>query len=130
MENATSLGQRIYLLRMQRNETQEIASEAIGISHVSLGRYESGARQPSADVLVRIAKHYGVSVDYIVGNQTEDEEEDELWSFREECRRDPERRRLFKVAKYGSLNQVKQADAIINALAATNPDYYDGDDPA
>ena len=45
-------------------------------------------------------------------------------------RRDPERRRLFKIAAHANIDDVKAADALLNALKATNPDFYDGDDPA
>ena len=34
------------------------------------------------------------------------------------------------LAKNGSSKDVKQVVAIIDALKATNPDFYDGDDPA
>lgn len=45
---------------------QEI-SEAIGISRVSLGYYETGNRKPDIEILYKIAKFYGVSADYLIG---------------------------------------------------------------
>lgn len=77
MENDNSLGQRIYLLRTNRNETLESAAEEIGISHVSLMRYENGIRTPKADVLARIANHYGISVNDLVGSKEYDSGEEE-----------------------------------------------------
>ena len=31
-------------------------------------RYESGKREPSIDILLKLSKLYGVSVDYLIGN--------------------------------------------------------------
>ena len=54
----------------------------------------------------------------------------EVWELREAARRDPDRRVLLKLAKNGTAQDVRQAVALIDALRATNPDFYDGDDPA
>lgn len=123
------IGDVIKRLRKQKGISQADLAESINVSQAAIASWEGGSRRPDLDTVLELARFFDVTTDYLLGN-VRNEEDDELWSFREECRRDPERRRLFKVAKYGSLNQVKQADAIINALAATNPDYYDGDDPA
>ena len=49
---------------------------------------------------------------------------------REELAEDPDRKALLNLARYGSAQDVKQVAALIDALRATNPDFYDGDDPA
>ena len=49
---------------------------------------------------------------------------------REELADDPDRKALLNLARYGSAQDVKQVAALIDALRATNPDFYDGDDPA
>ena len=49
---------------------------------------------------------------------------------REELAEDPDRKALLNLARYGSDRDVKQVAALIDALRATNPDFYDGDDPA
>lgn len=56
--------------------------------------------------------------------------EREVWELREAARRDPDRRVLLKLAQNGTAQDVRQAVALIDALRATNPDFYDGDDPA
>ena len=56
-------------------------------------------------------------------------EDDELWTLREEQRQDPDRKALFKLSKYGRPEDIRQVNAIIDALRATNPEFYDGDDP-
>lgn len=55
---------------------------------------------------------------------------DDIWQFREDLRNDPDRRALLMLAKNGSAQDVRQVAALIDALRATNPEFYDGDDPA
>ena len=49
---------------------------------------------------------------------------------RQELFDDPDRRALLSFARKGSPEAVRQVNALIDALKATNPDFYDGDDPA
>ena len=49
---------------------------------------------------------------------------------REELADDPGRKALLNLARYGSAQDVKAVASLIDALRATNPDFYDGDDPA
>lgn len=58
------------------------------------------------------------------------EEEDRIWAKREQLRRDPRRRILFDLAENGTEKDIDAAVALIDALKKTNPDFYDGDDPA
>lgn len=60
-------GERLLSLREQRNETQEQLAKAIGITRQSLSRYETNERTPNIDLIYRIAKHYCVSSDYLLG---------------------------------------------------------------
>ena len=47
------------------NQT-EIAKE-LGVSQNTYSQYETGARQPSLEMLIKLAEFYFVSVDYILG---------------------------------------------------------------
>ena len=49
---------------------------------------------------------------------------------REELADDPDRKALLNLARYGSAQDVRAVASLIDALRATNPDFYDGDDPA
>jgi transcriptional regulator with XRE-family HTH domain len=55
---------------------------------------------------------------------------DDIWQLREDLRNDPDRRALLMLAKNGSAQDVRQVAALIDALRATNSEFYDGDDPA
>lgn len=54
-------------LRKEKGISQQALADAINISRVSVTQYESGTREPSLDVLNRIADVLGVSVDAILG---------------------------------------------------------------
>lgn len=62
------LGKKIYALRTGRNETQVQLQKAMGLSHrETINQWECGDRQVKAEYLVKLSKHYGVSVDYLLG---------------------------------------------------------------
>jgi transcriptional regulator with XRE-family HTH domain len=54
-------------LRRYRRLTQAEASEAIGISPRSCSDYEHGRRRVSLEILIRFARLYDVSLDYLTG---------------------------------------------------------------
>lgn len=55
------------LLRKEKNISQKKAAEELGISQALLSHYEKGIRECGLDFLVRSAKFYGVSTDYLLG---------------------------------------------------------------
>lgn len=54
-------------MRAKRNLTQQQVADYIGCSSVVYSRYESGTRQPSIEVLLRLADLFGVTVDILLG---------------------------------------------------------------
>lgn len=76
MQHQMTVGDRLLSIREARNETQEEVAEAIGISHVTLSRYETGQRMPKMDRLAKLARHYGVTTDYLLtGHDSEQKKE-------------------------------------------------------
>lgn len=143
----TKVGSRIKHARELRRLSQAQLAQKLGVTKQTISNYENGVRTPDFEMLDTLSCVLDVSMAYLVGaieepryypKPNEDEpytdplasDDDELWTLREEMRRDPERRRLFKLAAHATLDDVKAADALLNALKATNPDFYDGDDPA
>jgi len=55
--------------RIRKNMTQADVAAALGVSSVVYNRYETGARQPSIDILVRLSDLFDVPVDYLLGRQ-------------------------------------------------------------
>lgn len=128
----STIADNIKALREKAGYTQETFADAIEVNRVTLSKYETGLSVPGAHVVKRMAQVLHVSSDVILGNGLDDmsDEELELLEVLEAARRDPDRRVLLQLAKGGTAKDVKQAVALIDALKATNPEYYDGDDPA
>lgn len=59
------------LLRKEKGITQKEAATALDISQALLSHYEKGIRECGLDFLVRCARYYGVSCDYLLGLSAE-----------------------------------------------------------
>lgn len=58
---------RIKELREERKLLQKQLAIELGVSQVTIARWETGNREPSIDMLIKIAKFFGVSIDYLAG---------------------------------------------------------------
>ncbi len=56
-------------LRKERGLSITELAEMIGVSYQSLQRYEVGNREPSIQVLTKLADFFNVSVDYLIGRE-------------------------------------------------------------
>nr|WTB32837.1 helix-turn-helix transcriptional regulator [Streptomyces sp. NBC_00830] len=63
----TGVGPRLRALRRDRGTTLAQLSETTGISLSTLSRLESGHRRPTLELLLPLAKAYGVQLDELVG---------------------------------------------------------------
>lgn len=61
------LGQRLKDLRTGKGLTQLQVAQRVGISRAMVSSYELSARQPSYDVLIKLAALFSVSTDYLLG---------------------------------------------------------------
>lgn len=66
------LGMRIALLRAEKGWSQAELARRIGVSTSAVGMYEQGRREPSLDLLVRLAQVLGVTTDYLLMGETPD----------------------------------------------------------
>jgi transcriptional regulator with XRE-family HTH domain len=62
-----AVGPRLRALRRQRETTLAALAQATGISVSTLSRLESGQRRPTLELLLPLAKTYGVQLDDLVG---------------------------------------------------------------
>lgn len=64
------LAKRLQIARINKELSRKQTAERIGVSESLIGLYESGSRQPSLSVLMKLASLYGVSTDYLLGCDT------------------------------------------------------------
>lgn len=65
-----AVGPKLRSLRKQRDITLADLARATGISQSTLSRLESGSRRPNLDLLLPLARAYGVPLDELVGAPT------------------------------------------------------------
>ena len=65
------LAQRLLALRKEHDKKQTELAKALGLSISAYCRYEYGEREPTASTIVRMARYFGVSSDYLLGLRDE-----------------------------------------------------------
>lgn len=60
-------GIRLRALRKERNMTQRVLADRLGLATSAVCSYEAGARFPSYEILIKIARIFRVSTDYLLG---------------------------------------------------------------
>ena len=58
---------RIRILRENANLSQKELADALFTSQQSVGKWEKAITKPSPDMLISIAKYFGVTSDYLLG---------------------------------------------------------------
>lgn len=64
--NNNVFGERLKKMRTKHKETQEDLAKILETNRTTIFRYENGS-MPQLPVLIKIAKHYNVSLDYLCG---------------------------------------------------------------
>ena len=63
-----SLGSRLKELRLKKGVSLQVVADAVGASKPHIWELERGSsKNPSLDLVARLAKYFGVTVDYIAG---------------------------------------------------------------
>lgn len=65
--NHCDFGENLKKLRRCRNLTQQELGSQVGLSKAVVSKYENGMGYPTFDVLIRIARYFGVTTDYLLG---------------------------------------------------------------
>lgn len=102
-EKGQSVGERLLLLRNQKDMTQEGLAEYLDVSRQSVSKWELNKTLPDVDKLIQLSELYGVSIDYLVkgtvsekfemiedSEKEEDKEEDGISREKEAGERDLE----------------------------------------
>ncbi len=58
-------------LRIKNNELQEDIGKIIGVSGRAIGNYETGKRKMSPEIVLKLAEHFNVTTDYLLGKDVD-----------------------------------------------------------
>lgn len=61
------MGEKLKSLRIEKKLTQRQVADRIGLAISAVSSYESGARYPSYDTLIKLSRIFHVSTDYLLG---------------------------------------------------------------
>lgn len=135
------IAERISTRRKQLGMSQNALASEVGVTKQAISNYEKGIRTPDFEVLDYLSSALKTSLGYLIGATDDpapplppDYEADQSnvspSITRQELFDDPDRKALLSFARNGSPEAIRQVNALIDALKATNPDFYEGDDPA
>lgn len=114
---------RIKECREKAGLSQKQVAFEIGVAPPQISKWEAGVASPSRKNCVKLAELFNVSVDYLLGNSDNpQEEQDEAWAIRERLRRDPSFRLLFDAAIKTSPEHLRAAAAMLKALEPPEDD--------
>ena len=94
----------------------------LGLSTATATHWKNGSI-PNGKELIKVADYFGVTVDYLMGNDTTITEEDiKLNAIRQEIRDNPEMQALFELTRNATAEELKQYAEVIKALRGTYRD--------
>lgn len=62
-----NFGNRLKTLRINKKLTQQQLADLLGLTKSVISAYENGLRYPAYDVLIKIARIFKVSTDFLLG---------------------------------------------------------------
>ena len=67
MSNTLNIGSKISSLRKDKNWSQGDLAQKIEASREIIGKYERGENLPSIEMVVKMSRAFGVTVDFLIG---------------------------------------------------------------
>ncbi|AYD39598.1 helix-turn-helix domain-containing protein [Clostridium fermenticellae] len=129
------IGSKIKKIRESKGLTQKQLAEKIGVTPVTITRYENDNRKPDFDTLEKIADYFNVSIDYLLGRTDSKEiisnpkkdtsvekiseslsDDPELANFWNTLKEREDLKLLFKQTKDMVPNDIKKIVRIIKAI--------------
>lgn len=62
-----TFGERLKELRLDKKLSQEELAKQVGLTHTAIGLWELNKRVPNLDAVIKLAKFFKVSLDYLAG---------------------------------------------------------------
>lgn len=69
-----SFGEKLKSLREERGVYQKDLAKYVGVTSTTISYYESGGKKPKMEKLNKIAEYFGVTVDYLIGEEKNTDE--------------------------------------------------------
>lgn len=64
-----TFAKRLHDLRIDRRITQKKLAEDLGVTDMTISRYESGSVEPNIDTIYKISNYFGVGISYLFGEK-------------------------------------------------------------
>lgn len=111
--------ERLRLLRMRKNLSQQQLADKLGISNSTVSMYERGERQPNLEMLEAIGDFFNVDTDYLLGKETGSTYylDPEAAEMAQELFSRPEMRVLFDASRNATKEDIEQVAAILDRLS-------------
>ena len=68
MSNTLNIGSKIITLRKEKNWSQGDLAKQIEASREIIGKYERNENLPSIEMVAKMAKAFGVTIDFLIGD--------------------------------------------------------------
>ncbi|MBR6642194.1 MAG: helix-turn-helix transcriptional regulator [Lachnospiraceae bacterium] len=68
------IGEQLKALRKEKQITQEVLADVLGVSYQSVSRWELGVCYPDMELLPIIANYFGITIDRLLSNDAESKE--------------------------------------------------------
>ena len=111
----TMKGTRLKELRERRGETQSQLAEFLDVSQQAVGKWELDKASPDDKTLIKVAIHYGVTIDYLLGfdNSPQYFHDPETASLLQDLKDNPDYRAMLDSARGLKPESVKEVMAFI-----------------
>lgn len=105
-------------IRKQERLTMKALAELSGVTESMIGMIETGKRNPSYEVLLRLSEALGCTVDELVREEKEKSpsEEDELDELLQALRDREDLRAMLAVGRHNTPDQVRKLTALMETM--------------
>ena len=79
-----TMGEKILALRKARGWSQEELADQIGVTRQAVSRWESDSAKPDADRIIDLCDLFGVSADYLLGDEEAEAVSSMFWAQKKE----------------------------------------------
>jgi len=98
MDKRQLFAKRLRELRKSKGLTQKELGQRLNVTEAAVGMWEQTRRLPDPEVLTRLARIFGVSVDYLLGNDPQPDPSTPSWWHRDAPPTDVELEEFLKNA--------------------------------